>query len=174
MWSGERLTKVQTTTRPDHVWPEVGTKIGKADQNRERQEWKNEKPKLDNDRRPTGIYFIDFDDQGYKETLQNARWKLESLIEAAMRIKSDVLTSNRKLAAEVNSIPQGSEYHPWWNLKNPQDNEWNLLYHKKHNDHIAGKGFTSMTHYNLVHKFIPVPQAVKNPDAKAAVDKEWK
>ena len=25
MWSGERLTKVQTTTRQDHVWPEVWT-----------------------------------------------------------------------------------------------------------------------------------------------------
>ena len=31
-----------------------------------------------------------------------------------------------------------------------------------------------MTHYNLVHKFIPMPQAMKIPDAKAAVDKEWK
>ena len=30
MWSGETLTKVQTTTRPDHVWPEVWTKFGKA------------------------------------------------------------------------------------------------------------------------------------------------
>ena len=34
-WSGERLTKVQTPTRPDHIWPEVWTKIGKAAQNRE-------------------------------------------------------------------------------------------------------------------------------------------
>ena len=31
-----------------------------------------------------------------------------------------------------------------------------------------------MNHYNLVHKFIPMPQAMKIPDAKAAVDKEWK
>ena len=30
-----------------------------------------------------------------------------------------------------------------------------------------------MTHYNLDHKFIPVP-AMKIPDAKAVVDKEWK
>ena len=35
-----RLTKIQTTSRPDHVWPEVWTKIGKAAQNREKQEWK--------------------------------------------------------------------------------------------------------------------------------------
>ena len=30
-----------------------------------------------------------------------------------------------------------------------------------------------MQHYNLVHKFIPMPQAVKIPAARAAVDKEW-
>ena len=45
---------------------------------------------------------------------------------------------------------------------------------KIHEDRIAGKGITSMTHYNLVHKFIPMPQAMKIPDAKAAVDKAWK
>ena len=31
-----------------------------------------------------------------------------------------------------------------------------------------------MTHYNLVHMFIPMLQAMKIPDAKAVVDKEWK
>ena len=69
MWSGERLTKVQTTTRPDHVWPEVWSKIGKAAQNREKQEMENEKPKLDNARRLRGIYFVDPDDEEHKETL---------------------------------------------------------------------------------------------------------
>ena len=36
MWSGWTLTKIQATTRPDHVWPEVQSKIGKAAQNREK------------------------------------------------------------------------------------------------------------------------------------------
>ena len=31
-----------------------------------------------------------------------------------------------------------------------------------------------MSDNNLVHKFIPMPQAMKIPDAKADVDKEWK
>ena len=31
-----------------------------------------------------------------------------------------------------------------------------------------------MTHYNLVHKFTPMPQATRSQEAKAAVDKEWK
>ena len=42
-----------------------------------------------------------------------------------------------------------------------------------HEDHIAGKGDNSPQHYNLVHKFIPMPQAMKIPAAKAAVDNEW-
>ena len=42
-----------------------------------------------------------------------------------------------------------------------------------HEDHIAGKGENSLQHYNLVHKFIPLLQAMKIPAAKAAVDKEW-
>ena len=41
-----------------------------------------------------------------------------------------------------------------------------------HEEHIAGRGNNSLQHYNLVHKFIPVPQAKKIPKAKAAVDKE--
>ena len=42
-----------------------------------------------------------------------------------------------------------------------------------HEDPVAGKGESSLQHYNLVHKFIPMPQAMKIPTAKAAVDKEW-
>ena len=42
-----------------------------------------------------------------------------------------------------------------------------------HEDHFAGKGNKSLQHYNLVHKFFPMPQAMKIPAAKAAVDKEW-
>ena len=45
---------------------------------------------------------------------------------------------------------------------------------RNHKDHIAERVFNSLTHYNLVHKSIPMLQATKIPDAKAAVDKEWK
>ena len=58
---------------------------------------------------------------------------------------------------------------------NVRDNEPNLCsLKKKHEDHIAGEGFASMTHYNSVHKFIPMSHAMKIPDPKVAVDKEWK
>ena len=42
-----------------------------------------------------------------------------------------------------------------------------------HEDHIAGRGNNSLQRKILVHKFIPMPQAMKIPAAKAAVDKEW-
>ena len=44
---------------------------------------------------------------------------------------------------------------------------------KYHEDHIAGKGDNSLQHFYLVHKFIPMPQAMKILAAKAAVDEEW-
>ena len=50
LWSGET-----DKNSNDYVWPEVWTKIGKAAQNREKQEWAKEKPKLDNARRLRGI-----------------------------------------------------------------------------------------------------------------------
>ena len=45
--------------------------------------------------------------------------------------------------------------------------------HKYHEDHISAKGINSLSHCNLVHKFIPMPEAKNIPDAKAPVEKEW-
>ena len=44
--------------------------------------------------------------------------------------------------------------------------------HISHQDHITAKRVNSVTQYSLLHKFIPMPQAMKIPDAKAAVVKE--
>ena len=56
--SGEELTKIQATARPDHAWPEIWTRIGKAAQKSRKQEWATEKSKLDNARKPKGIYLL--------------------------------------------------------------------------------------------------------------------
>ena len=44
--------------------------------------------------------------------------------------------------------------------------------HRYHEDHITAKGTNSKTHYSLVHKFIPMPQASKISDAKAEAERE--
>ena len=58
-----------------------------------------------------------------------------------------------------------------WKPVNPQDCGWKKSLPKYHEDHIAGKGDNSVQHDNLVHKFIPTPQAIKISAAEAVVDK---
>ena len=55
---------------------------------------------------------------------------------------------------------------------NPKDFVWENLYQIIMKTILQEKE-KSFKHYNLVHKFIPMPQALKIPAAKAAVDKEW-
>ena len=45
--------------------------------------------------------------------------------------------------------------------------------YRYHEDHIAAKGINSLSHYNWYTNF-PMPQALKIPDAKAAVEKNGK
>ena len=88
MRSGERLTKWQATSRPDHLWPELWTKLGKNAKLKERKKWSHEKPQLDNARKLRGIYFIDPEDKELKETTKNARKKLETSVAPAMLCKT--------------------------------------------------------------------------------------
>ena len=48
MWSRERLTRKQLTSRQDHLWPELFEKMGKNAKLKEKQKWSNEKLHLDN------------------------------------------------------------------------------------------------------------------------------
>ena len=39
VWSGERLTRKQLTSRPDHLWPELRKSMGKHAKLQEKQKW---------------------------------------------------------------------------------------------------------------------------------------
>ena len=168
MWSGWRLTRKQLTSRPDHLWPEHWKKMGKNAKLKEKQKWSNEKLHLDNARKLRGIYFIDPEDKEFKETIKNARKKLETPIAPAMPCqimkKNCESGASHKIKTRLACILEASEST---RLRMGES----LPNH--HEDHIAGKGNNSLQHYDLVHKFIPLPQAIKIPAAKAAVDKEW-
>ena len=58
-----------------------------------------------------------------------------------------------------------------WKPVNPRECVWKNLYRIITRTNLQEKGDNSLQHYNLVHKFIPMPQAMKIPAAKAAVDK---
>ena len=55
MWSGERLTRKQLTSRPGHLWPEIWKTMGKNAKLKERQQWSHEKLHFDNARKLRGI-----------------------------------------------------------------------------------------------------------------------
>ena len=61
--------------------------MGKHAKLKERQKWSNEKLHLDNARKLRGIYFIDPEDKELKETIKNARKKLETSVAPAVPCK---------------------------------------------------------------------------------------
>ena len=145
--------------------------MGKHAKLKEKQKWSEEKLHLENARKLRGIYFIDPEDTEFKETIKNARKKLETSLAPAMPCK--IIKSNRncrsgafnKIKSKLACILEASE-------STRLRMEESLPNH--HEDHIAGKEDTSLQHkICLVHKFIPMPQAMNIPAAKAAVDKEW-
>ena len=87
-WSGERLTRKQTTSRPDTLWPEIWKDMSDASKRKEKQKLAIEKPKLDNARNLRGIYFIYLDDEESKDIMKNARRKLEIPMPAAMLLQT--------------------------------------------------------------------------------------
>ena len=101
MWSGERLTRKQLTSRPDYLWPELWKSMGKHAKLKEKQKWSNEKLHLDNARKLRGIYFIDPEDKEFEETIKNARKKLETSVAPALPCKMFFLAENM---SKVNQI----------------------------------------------------------------------
>ena len=166
--SGERLTKRQATSMPEHLWPELWTKFRRNAKLREKHKWAYEKPKLDNARRLRGIYFIDPEDM---EPLGMHERKLETPIAPAMPCKTSKKCKHGETRSKTNDFKSKFACILEVNESTRMRMEESLP--KYHEDHIAGKGDNSLQDYNLVHKFIPMPQAMKIPAAKAAVNKEW-
>ena len=100
MWSGVRLKRKQQTSRPDHLWPELWKSMGKNAKLKEKQKWSEEKLHLENERKLRGIYFIDPEDTEFKETIKNARKKLETSVVVFFEWK-------RELGSEVGRQPEG-------------------------------------------------------------------
>ena len=44
MWSGNRLTKIRTTSQLDEIWPDIWSKMSKHSQREARRQWSTEKP----------------------------------------------------------------------------------------------------------------------------------
>ena len=145
--------------------------MGRNAKLKEKQTWSDEQPKLDNARRLRGIYFIDPEDKEFKETIKNARKKLETPMAPAFPCQTSKKSKHGETRGKTNDFK--SKFACILEASESTRLRMEESLPNCHEDHIAGKGDNSLQHYNLVHKFIPMPQAMKIPAAKAAVDNGW-
>ena len=165
MWSGERLTRKQLTSRPYHLWPKLWEKMGKNAKLKEKQKWSHEKPHLDNARKLRGIFSLTPRTRNLRRPLRMLarNWKYQWLplclakFLRAMRIVGVVhpIKVKTKLAC-ILEVGESTRLHMGESLPT------------RHEDHIAGKGDNSPQHYNLVHRFVPMHQAIKNSSSKGS------
>ena len=88
-----RLTKVQQTSRPDHLWPEIWSQIGKKQKARDIAKLKAVQPKLKAARDKRGIWEVPADDKGYLKMLSEVRAKLSVPAAPAMPLFSSASAS---------------------------------------------------------------------------------
>ena len=141
----------------------------KLAQRKAKQQWAIGKPNLDNAQKLRGIFFMEPEDTEFEETMRNAWKKLELPMEAAMSCK----VQNHQCGETCGESDTRKSKHACF-VEGCESARKRLerILPKDHEDRIARKGFNSLSHYNLVHKFIPVPRAKNIPDAKASVVKE--
>ena len=111
--------------------------MGKHAKLKEKQKWSHEKLHLDNARKLRGIYFIDPEDKEFKETIKNARKKLETPMAPAMACKISKKHENcgsgasNKIKTKLACILEASEST---RLRMGESSP------NHHEEHIAGKG----------------------------------
>ena len=154
-WSGDKLTRKQTTSSPDNVWPGMWKHMSDASKRKAQEKWIIEKPKLGNARQSRGIFFIE---PGH------ARRKLEIPMPAAMPCKTPIngrgetCRSIGKHKTKYACIVEADESLRI-RLEGVPD--------RYHEDHIAAKGINSLSHYNLVARGMGSPRHAKNRRRRA-------
>ena len=167
----ERLTRKQLTSRPDHSWPKLWIKLGRNAKLKERHKWSKENRNSIMPESYEDFISLTLRTRNSKKPSGMLCNKLETPMAPAMTCKTSKKSKhgvtrgkskeNKSKLACILEARESARLRMGESLPN------------HHEDHIAGKGDNSLQHYNLVHKFIPMPQAMKIPAAQAAVDKEW-
>ena len=130
--------------------------MGRHAKLKEKQKWSEEKLHLENARKLRGIYFIDPEDTEFKETIKNARKKLETSVAPAIPckiVKNCGSGGSDKNKTKLACILEANE-----STRMRMGNSEPPI----HEDHIAGKGENSLQHYNLVHKIYSYASSYEN------------
>ena len=102
------------------------------------------------------IFLIEPNVEEFKLTMKATRRKLEVPTPAAMPCKIPIKSSGE---AHHNIGKRKTKYACIVVADESTTPRLEGAGHKPHQDHITAKGMNSLTHYSLVHKFIPMPQA---------------
>ena len=144
-------TYKETKNLPSYdVWPDMWKFMSDAAKKKAKQRWAIEKPKLDNARQLRGIFFIEPEDVEFRHIIKHARRKLEIPMPAPMPCKIPIESSGEthrnigKRKTKYACVVDADE----GTRPSPE-----------------GAGYKP--------NFIPMPQAMKIPSAKAAVEKEF-
>ena len=116
------IDEKQLTSRPDHLWPELWKSMGKNAKLKEKQKCSNAKVYLENARKLRTIYIIDPEDTEFKETIKNARKKLETSVALAMPCKI-----MKRIVGVVHPTKFRRNLRVFWKLMNPQECVWEIL-----------------------------------------------
>ena len=98
-----------------------GKTMGQNAMLKEKPKWSNEKLHLENARKLRGIYFIDPEDKEFKETINNARKKLETSVAPAMPCK----IMKKNCGRHPTKLKQ--DLRVFWKLVNLQDRVWEKI-----------------------------------------------
>ena len=82
---------------------------GKNAMLKEKQKWSHEKPQLDNARNLRGMYFTDPEDKEFKETIKNARKKLETSVAALKIMKKNCGDGENPIKSRLACILEAGE-----------------------------------------------------------------
>ena len=113
---------------------------------KEKQKWSHEKTHLDNSRKLRGIYFIDPEDKEFKETIKNARKKLEIPVAPAVPCKISLKSKNGETRSKTTDFKSKFACILEAGESTRMRTE-NSIPHN-HEDHIAGQGDNSLQQKN--------------------------
>ena len=142
MWSGWRLTRKGLHPGQIIYGQNSGKKLERNVKLKEKQKWSHEKPKLDNARKLRGIYFIDSEDKEFKETIKNARKKLETPVAPAMPCKTSKNSQHGMTRGKSNEI--NSKLACILEADESTRLRMGESFPNHHEDHIAGKRDNSL------------------------------
>ena len=129
--------------------------------------WRN--PKLEKARRLCGIFSIEPEEEEFKRIMKNARGKFKNPMPAAVPCRL-------QLHQDMETCGTLGQHKTKYSCIVKADKSMRIRMEgsqsKNHEDYIAGNGVNSLIHFNLVHKILSIPEAMKIPDAKAALEKE--